>query len=90
MRGLKNLSKSDRITYKEIGDCYKSWRGNLEDFDCYWSLISTDLYFEKLFGHTYSEFADLPIIHFFPEGIKLDRAYFYNKFKPLYRSNELL
>lgn len=76
LRSFKRLLECNRITYYEIANCYKSWRGNIEKFDSYRSLQSMDRYFYQIFGMYYDEICDKPV-HFIPEDIGLGRANYY-------------
>lgn len=64
------------MTYSEVGQCYKSWRGNIEKYDSHDSLMTMDRIFYEIFGHDYEELVDNDPIHFFPDDVGLDRKYY--------------
>lgn len=49
LKKFKNLLDSGQMTYREIEEQYKSWRGNIKKFDCHRTLINMDKLFDELF-----------------------------------------
>ena len=49
LKKLKEKLNNKEITYKEIENHYKSWRGNFKKFNCYHRLGDMDELFDKLF-----------------------------------------
>lgn len=49
LKKLKQKLESGLIEYAEIEQQYKSWRGNLERYNCYFALRRMDEYFNALF-----------------------------------------
>ena len=49
LKKLKEKLNNKEITYKEIENHYKSWRGNFKKFNCYHRLGDMDEFFNKLF-----------------------------------------
>lgn len=38
-----------KMTYREIEEQYKSWKGNIKRYDCYKALMNMDKLFAELF-----------------------------------------
>ena len=83
LKSLKRLIDCNRITYSEVGQCYKSWRGNIEKYDSYHSLVTMDNYFFQTFVIDYESCCNKGFIHFFPEDIDLNRSEFCNNFRAM-------
>lgn len=85
LKSYQRLLETNRITYLEVANCYKSWRGNLEKYDCHNSLLNMDRVFLQRIGMT----ADYIVENyrpafFFPENIEgLDRRNFYTDHLPV-------
>lgn len=76
LKSFHNLFSCGRISLPEIAQCYRSWRGNIERYDSYLSLQSTDSYFYQLFGIYYDKI-DINPVHCIPEESGLNNKYFY-------------
>ena len=76
LKSLNRLVECGRMTYSEVGQCYKSWRGNIEKYDSHDSLMTMDRIFYEIFGYDYEELVDNDPIHFFPDDVGLDRKYY--------------
>ena len=44
-----------QMTFKDIEEQYKSWRGNIQKYDCYKTLKTIDKLFEELFINNNSQ-----------------------------------
>ena len=49
LKKFKNLLNKGEMTYKEIEEQYKSWRGNIKKYDCHRTLMNIDKLFDDLF-----------------------------------------
>lgn len=43
------MLENGQMTFKDIEEQYKSWRGNIKKYDCYNSLKNMDKLFKDLF-----------------------------------------
>lgn len=49
------MIEEGKLTYKEVNDAYKSWRGTMTHYDCHNALIRTDEFYFKVFGRQWNE-----------------------------------
>lgn len=49
LKSFKKLLENGQMTFKDIEEQYKSWRGNIKKYDCYNSLKNMDKLFKDLF-----------------------------------------
>ena len=49
------MIEEGKLTYKEVNDAYKSWRGTMMHYDCHNALIRTDEFYFKVFGRQWNE-----------------------------------
>lgn len=49
LKSFKRMLDNNEITFKEIEEQYKSWRGNIARFDCHRTLLNMDKLFNDLF-----------------------------------------
>lgn len=49
LKSFKKMLENGQMTFKDIEEQYKSWRGNIKKYDCYNSLKNMDKLFKDLF-----------------------------------------
>lgn len=49
LKSFKKLLDNNEMTFKEIEEQYKSWRGNIAKYDCHRTLLNMDKLFNDLF-----------------------------------------
>ena len=55
LRKYKRLIEKGRMTFQDVLECYRSWRGNYRKFDSGYKILSTDKLFKELFAVYYEK-----------------------------------
>lgn len=49
LKSFKKMLDDGKMTYREIEEQYKSWKGNIKRYDCHKALMNMDKLFVELF-----------------------------------------
>jgi hypothetical protein len=89
LKSMRRLIDADRMTYSDAGQCYKSWRGSIERYDSYHSLMTMDDCFHVIIGKSYEECANIKQAHFSPEDCGLDRKDYKCSYRDMHMYNNV-